>query len=213
VKSPQAIPLAISIPSHAGDMAQLQSEAETEVAGLDAHPLTVANDAEAADVLEFMRGWLQRKDAAEAMRKRATAPLTKAKAEIDGWFKPALTAVAKIETACRGALNAYETAKAAAALDSRAKAQAAAASHDTGAMLAELIAAADNAPVSASVEGVAVPMRWIVKRIVADLLPREWLIPDEKRINAHARACKADAEPEPIPGVVFERVAEVRVSR
>ncbi len=53
-------------------------------------------------------------------------------------------------------------------------------------------------------EGVSVGKKWVARIVHPDLVPRDWCVPDEKRINAHARLTNAGATPPPIPGVVFE---------
>jgi hypothetical protein len=191
----------------ADQAAATQREAEAELAGLAAHPEALAvTDADSkADVVEFLREWQRRGDAVELMRTSATKPLLDVKRTIDGWFKPAGDAIGKIVELCKDAIGGYDLAQENKRLAAKAEAQAAAEAHDTGAMLTALTVAASSAP--AKVEGSSTRFEWRVKRIVREMLPAEWLVPDEVRIAKRARdAGTSEKGPDPIPGVVFERV-------
>ena len=55
---------------------------------------------------------------------------------------------------------------------------------------------------------------WRVKRIAEDLLPREWLCADAKKIEAYARGFDPAGDPNgTVPGVIFELDATVTAKR
>lgn len=61
-------------------------------------------------------------------------------------------------------------------------------------------------------QGVSTRKRWQVKSIDESKLPRDYLIPDEKAINAAMReGVRESGEPPAISGVVFEQVDELAV--
>jgi hypothetical protein len=191
----------------ADQAAATQREAEAELAGLANHPEALAiTDADSkVAVVEFMREWQRRGDAVETMRTSATKPLLDVKRTIDGWFKPAGDAIGKIVELCKDAIGGYDLAQENKRLAAKAEAQAAAEAHDTGAMLTALTVAASSAP--AKVEGSSTRFEWRVKRIVLEMMPDSWKIADEPRLAKHARdAGTSETGPDPIPGVVFERV-------
>jgi hypothetical protein len=193
--------------SSADQAAATQREAEAELVGLAKHPeaLAITDEDSKGEVVEFMREWQRRGDAVELMRTSATKPLLDVKRTIDGWFKPANDAISTIVEICKKAIGAYDLAQDNKRLAAKAEAQAAAEAHDTGAMLTALTVAASSAP--AKVKGSSTRFEWRVKRIIREMLPAEWLVPDEVRIAKHARdAGTSETGPDPIPGVVFERV-------
>ncbi len=56
----------------------------------------------------------------------------------------------------------------------------------------------DRTPAYQAPKGVATTVRWKARIVNADIIPREWLIPNETAINAHVRA---QGERHGIPGV------------
>lgn len=109
--------------------------------------------------------------------------------------------------ALKGAIKAYdlrEDARKRLAAE-EARALFAAPTPDIPAMTQALTVA--NAP-EAQADGVSTTFVWKVKRIIPDLLPDAYWIPDEAGIAQVARDHKGD-DPPVIPGVVFERDAQV----
>lgn len=152
---------------------------------------------------------LKEYDAAKELRDRVTKPLH------DGWkktcalFKPALDAHEQLIAALKKAIGDYDLreleAKEAASREARAVF--AAPTPDVSA-LTEALAVA-NAPL-AHADGVGTKFVWKVKRIVAELLPDSYWVPDMTAIDDEAsrQGTGGDAPPV-IPGVIFERVAQV----
>lgn len=56
------------------------------------------------------------------------------------------------------------------------------------------------------VTGISIKEHWVAVVEDPDLVPREWCAPDEKRLNAYAKATKGSVE---VPGVRFENVGSV----
>jgi len=193
-------------PTTATEVATLQHEAESLVPSVERLTIESADDYTFADGL--LSELVRRKDAAVAMRKRATGPLKEAAREIESWFRPLVTALERCEAHLKGEIGRWridEDARALAARDAAAKA---AQAGDVDAMHEAL----DTATAPSTSGRSTVRYRWAVKRIVRDLLLPEWLVPDEKRIAKLAREHKGD-EPPVVPGVVFEREAIVGARR
>jgi hypothetical protein len=139
--------------------------------------------------------------AAVAEKKRIEEPLATA----EGILKPAMAAWNQKQEDARRAEEARLQALAIKAEEDRrlaaaATAQAAGDTRAADAALAEPITAPTVviASTTPKLEGVSFTARWTFQIVDASLIPREFLMPDEKRIGQYVRAMK-DARP--IPGV------------
>lgn len=153
---------------------------------------------------------LEQKDSLERLRQMGPGALGALVREWNAVFKTASDVFETGERALRKQLGDYEIAE----RDREAAAFAAAkAAHVAGeheAATAALQVASETRTNAA--EGLSVRVTWRVAHIDPEQVPRAWMIPDEKRIAAHARAAK-DAVPAEIPGVIFERVAATSKAR
>lgn len=154
---------------------------------------------------------LRERDGLEDVRKAGPGALDSIVRGLNAKFKPLRD---KLDTAAanlKHAIGEYVVAE----RRKQAEAyQAAAAAHAAGQHgEAQQALASAVGVTTAPVQGTSVREVWSVKRIAADLLPREWMVPDEARIAAHARTTPIDQDPAPIPGVIFERVPAVTARR
>jgi hypothetical protein len=199
----------VDVPHTAVEVAALQRTAESDAKAIA--NVRIGDVFSYADVDGLLGEFARRSDGLVAMRKRATGPMYKSIKEVESWFRPALEALAACVAHCKGELAAERVRQASALAEANAAAVVAAETDDAEGLVASLQTslAAQERPDGARS---TVVIRWAVKRIVADLLPAEFLIPDAARIDGIARAHRGD-EPPIIPGVVFERVADVKAKR
>lgn len=199
------------MPTNAAEVAKLQAEAELAVVeDLPGIVVETPEDYQQADAV--LTEILQRKDAITAMRTSATGPLYGVIRTVEGWFRPVLGAYTTLETTIKQRMGAYAQLTAEAEAEARRAAQTAVESGDAGALVESLNTAEDAVAVREAVAA-RVTFRWQVKRVAEDLLPSEYWTPDLAKIEAVAKAAGSaeegsDGEPV-IPGVVFERVANV----
>jgi hypothetical protein len=160
---------------------------------------------------EFLKEILRERDGLEEVRKAGPGALDSIVRGLNAKFKPLRD---KLDVAAANLKNAIGTYVVAERRKQEEAYQAAALAHAEGkhSEAQQALASAVGVQTTA-VQGTSVREVWAVKRIAADLLPREWLVPDEARIAAHARTTPIDTDPTPIPGVVFERVPAVSARR
>jgi hypothetical protein len=174
--------------------------------------VTIESDEDAAEAAEELRNVVRQKDLAARLRDEWLAPAKATVARINAGFKPALDAWAASEARLKRLIADFQLAKQAEQKRLLAEAAAAAQARQPEAIATALTAAHDAAP--KRLEGVGVRAVWRVKRIAEELLPREWLCADEKKIAAYARSYPADKDPNgTVPGVIFELDASVSAKR
>lgn len=122
--------------------------------------------------------------ALEAQRTSVTKPMLDAKKQIDAWFKPAKAALAKLEELLKTAIGGYLTAQETARL-------AALQSGDHEGALA-----VDQPTIPAGLQTRTV---WKFEIVDVALIPREYLVVDSAKIQAHVNIYKAQST---IPGIV-----------
>jgi hypothetical protein len=171
---------------------------------------TVADDAEYAEATAERAAWRKEADEFERAYKAAVAPWQTIVRAVQDAFRPGKEAYAALDVHLRTLLEAHVQRKALALRAAEREAQEAAQADDTTATLTALATA--QAAAAPLMGGGAIRWTWRVKRIAADLVPKEWWCVDEARIAAFAAAHKGEDAPV-VPGVVFEREASVSVSR
>jgi hypothetical protein len=167
-----------------------QTTAETMLRDVVELPVDTEEDlAFAAEMLFEVKG--QAKNL-ETMRKKATGPMRAAIKEVDGWFKPATTALQAIEAEVKARMAAGRR-----RLDEDHAATAAAAAEvasgaDTveEAVAALAVAVEEGAPVK--VEGVSFREAWELEVVDEAEVPREYLVPDLPTLREMARRLKCD---------------------
>lgn len=192
----------IEIPHTAADVATLQLEAEASGAFPD---FLIETPDEYASVDAWLSDVVRKKDAVVSMRQTATGPLKATIKVIDGWFLPVVRALERSETRLKGHMQEYQLA----VREADRKARLAVATAPEGDELMMALATASAAPPAGRA---TTSFGWAVKRVLPDLLPDEYWIPDEKRLAEVARAHKGD-EPPVIPGVVFESIVRIGARR
>lgn len=167
----------------------------------DQHSLDAANALAKAIIVE--------KKAIDTMRKGATQPMNAALREINGWFKPLIALCETTERDLKAKIAAYVTAESERqrqAYEVAAEAHEAGDEEQTRAALVVAGEASTSAPVGTSVREV-----WTAEIIAPDMVPHPYLMPDEAKIKAHAKATPVDTEPTPIAGVRFVKKPIVTV--
>lgn len=160
---------------------------------------------------ELLKEILRERDGLEEVRKAGPGALDSIVRGLNAKFKPLRDKLDAAAANLKHAIGSYVVAE---RRKQEEAYQAAAAAHAEGKHGEAQLALASAVGVqTTAVQGTSVREVWAVKRIAADLLPREWLVPDEARIAAHARTTPIDTDPTPIPGVVFERVPAVTARR
>jgi hypothetical protein len=146
--------------------------------------------------------------AIKAMKDEALKPMAEAEKRIRDWFRPVETALKETVEVLDQKIGEYDLAN---KQLQREAFERAADKHEAGdhiAARAEIQVANAHAgnrkPSGASTREV-----WEAEIIDASAVPREWCLPDEKRIAALARTTPADTEPVQIPGVRYVRKAVV----
>ena len=143
-------------------------------------------------------------------KKHTLSPLKEAQKRIDALFKPLLDIGAAYTGRIRKLLETYELEKRQVAREAMTAAAEAAQTNEPEALLEALQAATDAAPTK--LEGASFIRVWVVKRVIEELLPREFMTPDLKKIAAIGKAHKGDT-PFAIPGVVWEEQLSSRIVR
>lgn len=133
--------------------------------------------------------------ALEERRKAATAPLNASLKEINGWFKPATTALMAIERAWKGKLAAAKRMFAERQRELAAQAAEAQAQGNMGDVRDQLMASHDA---QAAADAVKTRVYWKFEIVDESQIPREFLMPNEKLIGEVVRSRKDQAV---IPGV------------
>jgi len=179
----------------------------------DLQGATIDNDAELEQFSALLVETTRERKLIEAMRAETLAPiktaLKVAEDTVDKLFSFALTTKTASEKKLRELVGGYQQAKAEEARQLRAAAAKAAQARDPEALTKALVASNQVAP--GKLAGVGVKEVWVATVKAPDLVPYQWCVPDEKRINKHARETPIEQTPVPIPGVIFTREARTTV--
>jgi hypothetical protein len=143
--------------------------------------------------------------AIQEMKESATKPLNESLNTIRSWFRPLEDLGSQAEQYVKGKIAAFILAERVKA-EEATKLQLVAADNADYETLTALVEVAPVAPVA---KGTSVREVWVARVLDADKVPREYCLVDEKRIQAIARACKSEGALPKIPGVVFEKKAQV----
>ena len=200
----------VALPHDAAAVATVQAEAERAL-GLFKQIETLDTYDEYGQADAWLTETARRKDAVVAMRKSATGPMYEAIRTIEGWFRPVVSALGEAEAHLKSVMGAFRLSIAEAEQAAREAAAEAADMGNAPALveaLTEAAALAERPPDARA----SCAFQWVVKRISPDMLPDEWWTPDTAKIEAFARRAKGDDAPV-IPGVVFERVAQIGARR
>lgn len=199
--------MTIDVPVTAADVATLQLEAE---AGAAFPEFTIDTPDEYTQVDAWLSEVVRKKDAALAMRRTATGPAYKGIKIVEGWFAPVISALETTERRLKGHMGAYRVAQHRVEQEARELAAQMATAGDGVALGAALTVAADAAV--APMGRATAALSWEVDRIIPDLLPAEWWMPNEAAIAQFAKAHRGDGPPV-VPGVVFKQIAKIGARR
>ena len=178
--------------------------ATVQIAKATVAALTATDQASAQVVSDWLGDLQDEAKAIEAMKQSALKPLRQTDQTIRGWFREVETAIAEAIAAAKQILGRYE-------LDTRDKQREAfaeaAVAHNSGDNVAarDALQVCNELAAKRKAKGASAREVWRAEIVDAAAVPRDWCLPDEKRIAAMARATPAAAEPTPIAGVSFVR--------
>jgi hypothetical protein len=183
----------------------IQRDAEASVVFIEA--LVVKTDAEREFASNALSEVASRHDAYDKKRKAWVQPLKAVASDIDATFRPALQALKHCEQMLKEKIGMYDVAQAQARAALLVQAAAAGASGNREAAEAAYVVADQFSAASA---GAGSKIEWTGEVVDATQIPREYLCPDVKKLEA---LTKARGEDPCIPGWRAYQVAAVRTSR
>jgi hypothetical protein len=195
--------LAVRVPNTT-DLATEQRKAEDLAIALRGATCESADEYSALDTI--LSEVARKKAAVLEMRKGYTAPLYGVIKRVEGDFRPLVSSLETCEAALKGAMGAYRVACERAEREARELAAKAAESGDAGALV-EALTVASEAGAKPDARATTT-FFWRVKVCNPAAMSREFLVPDLPRLEKLARAHKGDAPPI-VPGVTFERIAQI----
>lgn len=181
------------------EAAQAAAEQETQRGALvrqSAQALSVTNDGEYQTAAALLLQIKEKIKELDNQRKAFVAPLNDVVKKINAFFKAPIDAYGEVELSLKSAMGSFQMELARqrqAALEEAAKAAAAQKTEDFSALMG---AALDNAPVKAA--GTFTRDVWRYEVLDPSLVPREYLMVDERKIGEVVRTLKGDVQ---IPGV------------
>lgn len=162
-------------------------------------------DVASADVAAGWLGDLQDElKAIKAMKESALKPMRESEKQIRDWFRPLEELLTQAVAVVKQKIGEYDLANKQLQREAFARASE---QHQAGnhiAARAEIQASNEHAARTGP-KGTTTREVWEAQIVDASLVPREWCIPDEKRIAAMARSTHCDADPVAIPGVQYVR--------
>lgn len=205
--------IAALVPTNALAVAALQREAEAEAPTVRALVCRDADDYALADAL--LTDVVQRHDAATTMRGTATKPLYGVIRTVEGWFRPYLGTLESMRDSLKSAMGAYLVEQERTARTARELAAVAAETGDADTLIAALTIATESAEKPAGAARAS--FRWMVKRVAHELLMPEFIREAitvevaQAALRGTLAGYKGD-DPPVVPGVIFERVANIGAS-
>lgn len=158
---------------------------------------TIINQEDQEFAAQVLREVKEKYTELEKKRTSITKPMNVALREVNNLFRPIKEALERGEKLLKRKIADYQLEQEQRNTAALQAAAAAAEPEEAQEALAEV-------EVVESPKGVNVRYVWRAKIVNEDLLPREYLTPDVRKIEAHARDA-GDAEPFAIPGVLFEK--------
>jgi hypothetical protein len=196
--------LTVMVPVSAADLATEQRKAEALAETLCGVVVESAEEYTALD--EVLSEVARRKAAVLDMRKSATGPLYGVIRTVEAWFRPLVTSLESCEGSLKLAMGTYRVAQEKREREARELAAKAAESGDAE-NLVEALTRATEAAAKPDARATTRFM-WAIKSIDTNELPRELMVPNVPAINRIAADYKGDAPPV-VPGVTFERIAQI----
>jgi hypothetical protein len=143
--------------------------------------------------------------AIDEMKTSATKPMNESLKIVRAWFRPLEDLGEAIEAKLKQKIATCTLALRKKAEEDSQKLLAAADSSDYN-TLTTLVQEAQVAP---TLKGTSVREVWVATIAYPNAVPRDWCVPDDKRIAAHARNTPIEQAPTPIAGVTFMKKAVV----
>ncbi len=143
--------------------------------------------------------------AIDEMKTSATKPMNESLKIVRAWFRPLEDLGEAIEAKLKQKIATCTLALRKKAEEDSQKLLAAADSSDYN-TLTTLVQEAQVAP---TLKGTSVREVWVATIAYPSAVPRDWCVPDDKRIAAHARNTPIEQAPTPIAGVTFMKKAVV----
>jgi hypothetical protein len=143
--------------------------------------------------------------AIDEMKTSATKPMNESLKIVRAWFRPLEDLGEAIEAKLKQKIATCTLALRKKAEEDSQKLLAAADSSDYN-TLTTLVQEAQVAP---TLKGTSVREVWVATIAYPNAVPRDWCVPDDKRIAAHARNTPIEQAPKPIAGVTFMKKAVV----
>jgi len=143
--------------------------------------------------------------AIDEMKTSATKPMNESLKIVRAWFRPLEDLGEAIEAKLKQKIATCTLALRKKAEEDSQKLLAAADSSDYN-TLTTLVQEAQVAP---TLKGTSVREVWVATVAYPNAVPRDWCVPDDKRIAAHARNTPIEQAPTPIAGVTFMKKAVV----
>jgi hypothetical protein len=170
---------------------------EFEAVADTAAQLVVTSEAEYADYGKFLIEVKQRAKDLKAERDKVLKPLKSAVKELEAWFRPALTALDRAEMGFKKAMLTFraEQEEKQRALVAAAQHQAKTGNHTAAKALVGQMNV--NGPAAA---GVSSRKTWKARVIDEALVPREYLVVNQAKLDQFAKLTKGAGD---VPGVEF----------
>jgi hypothetical protein len=143
--------------------------------------------------------------AIDEMKTSATKPMNESLKIVRAWFRPLEDLGEAIEAKLKQKIATCTLTLRKKAEEDSQKLLAAADSSDYN-TLTTLVQEAQVAP---TLKGTSVREVWVATIAYPNAVPRDWCVPDDKRIAAHARNTPIEQAPTPIAGVTFMKKAVV----
>ncbi len=143
--------------------------------------------------------------AIDEMKTSATKPMNESLKIVRAWFRPLEDLGEAIEAKLKQKIATCTLALRKKAEEDSQKLLAAADSSDYN-TLTTLVQEAQVAP---TLKGTSVREVWVATIAYPSAVPRDWCVPDDKRIAAHARNTPIEQAPTPIAGVTFMKKSVV----
>lgn len=193
-------------------LARARHDRADHVAAILALEIASPDDYAFAD--ELLTECARERDALVAQRGSVTKPLYAVVKTVESWFKPSVDELDKCLTHLKSVMGAWRVQLDKAEREARARALAAAKAQDSPALHAALHEARDAAPAIAAVGRARSRFEWHASEVDVSVLPREYMVPDEKLLARIAHgAGSGEQPPEQIPGVTWSRRAVIGAKR
>lgn len=196
---PEIVPGATTKEIHTPDPQAMALETREAKDSLDlAREMVIETQEDLEFAAEILAGAKGKARELKSRLDKITKPLNAALKEARDLFRPALEYYGTIEVELKKRIEEVTLRQ---QEESRAAMLKAAEAHEEG-DTAGATEALSQVKTVGSVQGLSTRQTWDFVIVDASQIPREFLIPNEKAIRAHARAAKNEA-PNPIPGVKF----------